>query len=351
MLKLVLLLTGLLLLSIGLHDLYRLSGARQQSVVTCEQFVRQRPQSAWLRVTGCEIDYVGAGFRESGGRVDELVFPVRPAGHPRTEPAALVAATRDQGALAIAQGTIGGGREPDQEQFLVMMLKIVTALRASREIEGVARTGVLERLQARRLLSGLSAPVTPDAVLVDLHARPRVLVPAVLTGAGALAIVIAAVLSLRRRVARSARATPSRAEPAMPAPQAAGAAGAAPAHSLGAASPPRRLRVLLLALPADADAGTIEHAPPLGDLDDVRATIAQYVPGMHFDAQNRGTVGDREYVIAFDLGRENVVHTAIVDARGARAVTELRRLLSETGWRAYAPKAGVFMDADRLHEV
>ncbi len=321
MLKLAFLLIGLVLLALGVPDLYRLGQARQQTTVTCEQFARNPPASVWLRLTGCELDYVGVGFRQAGGRIQELVFPVRPLGHPRTEPAALVAATRDPRALALAEGTMGAGRQPDQEQVLVMMLRIVTTLGAARQVEGVARVGLLQRVRARRLLSGLASPVAPGAVLMDLHAKPRLLVPGVLTGAGIAALLIAAALAWRRRTAPAAVTTDTAAEAAAP-----------------------RLRVLLLALPEEADAAAIELAPPLGDLESVQATIEAHVEGLHFDDQCRGTLNDRDGAITIDLGPHAVVHTAVVDARGERGTAQLRRLLERTGWRAYAPKSGEFID-------
>ncbi len=321
MLKFAFLIAGLLLLSLSSPDVYRVLQARQPAVITCEQFIRQRPSTVWLRLTGCELDYMSAGFRESGGRISELLFPVRPAGHPRTEPAALVAATRDPRALALAQGTMGAGREPDQEQFLVMMLRIVTTLGAARQIEGVARTGLLERLGARRLLSGLSSPVAPGAVLLDLNTRPRVLVPAVVAGAGVLALLFAAVLALRRRA-------PHPAAPAV-----------VPSEAVAA-----RHRVLLLALPPGAGADAIEHAPPLGDLETVRALVERHVGGLRFDHGNRATASGDDGAITIDLGIGDLVYTAVVDANGDRGTAALRRLLAETGWRAYAPRSGRFVE-------
>ena len=98
-------------------------------------------------MSGCDIDYLGAGYRESEGQIIELFFPIRPPAQARTTPAALVVATSDSDVLAVAQNTIGGGQQPDQEAFLVMMLRIVTMLKVSREVEGYARSGVMELLR------------------------------------------------------------------------------------------------------------------------------------------------------------------------------------------------------------
>lgn len=334
MTKLLLLAAGLVLLAIGVQGLYTFGASRQPTATTCDHLVREQTRAVWLRVTGCEVDYVNAGFRESSGRIRELLFPVRAVGAVRGGPAALVAATRDPSALAIAESTIGNGRQPSQEQFLVMMLKIVTTLRASREIEGVVRTGIWQRLEARRLVSGLTVPVAPGAVLIDLHARPRVAVPAALTSAGALALLAAGALVIRQRH-RARRAS----SPVVSEAQAGGSAPGA-----------KRLRVLLLALPPEADAHAIEHAPPLGSTEQVRGTLARYWPEMRFDDANRGAIVEAGRSITIDLGAGELAYTAVVDASGPESAADLRRLVADTGWRVYAPKSGTFVDREHLDD-
>ena len=128
---------SILLVALGGEGIYHGVLNRQQMALTCEEFAAQPPGSLWLRVSGCDIDYLGAGYRESKGQIVELFFPMRPAGQARTAPAGLVVATKDPEVLAVAQNTIGGGQQPDQEAFLVMMLRIVTMLKVSRESRGL----------------------------------------------------------------------------------------------------------------------------------------------------------------------------------------------------------------------
>src|SRR5918995_60723 len=106
MIRILLLLVGLPLLAIGSEGLYHAIRNREQRAMTCEQFVRERPKAAWLKLTNCDVDYIGAGYLESNGRISELLFPIRPAGQPRNIPAVAIIATKDSGALGIAQNTI-----------------------------------------------------------------------------------------------------------------------------------------------------------------------------------------------------------------------------------------------------
>jgi hypothetical protein len=353
MVKALLLLIGLVLLGLGGDGLYRALASREQKIVTCMDYPQARPRSAWLRVTGCEIDYLGAGYRESNGQIEELYFPVRAAGRPRTEPAPLVAATRDPEVLAMAQSTIGEGRQPDQEQFLVMMLKIVTALRASREVEGTLRAGLLDRLSTPRILSGLAAPLAPDVAVIDLHARPSTLAPAIEASIGVLFLLAAAWLVVRSRrpkaAAVPAAATVSPAPADVPAPEtrptpAALVPAARDAIDTGAVS------ILLLNLDESDGRDRLEHAPPLGPRDPVMRKIADAVPDARFDVRGKAEARIPDGDITIDIGPDDPVVTAVIVARGTAGVEVIRRLLDSTGWRAYSPKTGAFLAADQLPE-
>ena len=134
-----LLLVSLVFLAHGGEALYHAATNRQPVIVTCDQFVRQRPNALWLRVTGCDADYLGAGYRESKGGLNELFLPMRPPSQSPTSPVALVVATNDPQVLAIAGTTVGNNQQPDQDAYAAMMRRIVTMLRASKEVEGYAR--------------------------------------------------------------------------------------------------------------------------------------------------------------------------------------------------------------------
>ena len=303
MVKTALLVAGLLLVAFGAERLFYAATNREQTTVTCEAFAQSPPRALWLRVTGCEVDYIGAGFREWGGRIVELYFPARPTGWDPARPAPIVATTRDPNVLALAETTIGDGRAPDQEQFIVMMLKIVTTLRAARVIDGYAKATLLDRLTTENALGGLTTPISPEVVVIDLNAKPPVLVPAAATLGGlALLGAFCALHSKKRATKRAAGAT-ERPEP-IATPEIARASGAsgpidvepdpsgkpplpaAPAVPAPAVTSATRLRVMLLNLPPDAGPEGIEAAPPIGPRNEVIATLTRIVPGLRFDGDN-----------------------------------------------------------------
>lgn len=318
-LKFALLAVGIPLLALGGEGLYHAARNRQQVPMSCEQFVRQRPRELWLRLSACDLDYDSPGYRESNGRIAEVFFPMRAAGQPKSMPAPLLAATSNPDALAIMQATIGDGRQPDQEAVTVMMLRVVTLLRASREIEGVARAGLFERLQTKRSLQSFPVPLDARYVVIDLHARPQVVVPGIEAGVGLLAVLL--FLLAGRGRPRALAAGPVAEGPAAPLPG-----------------------MLLLNLNRSAGAEAVEHAPPLGSREETISALGRALGAVRFDDRGRGTFTRPDFTIEIDLGVHEPVWTATVRASGAGATSAVRALAGTTGWRLYVPKRGAFMD-------
>jgi len=202
------------------------------------------------------------------------------------------------------------------------MLRVVTLLRASREIEGLARAGVIELLQTRRSLQSFPVALDPDYVVVDLHARPSLVVPAIETGLGLLAILLS-VLAGRTRPA----VAPAEIAPPAEAP--------APAPALPA--------MLLLNLDAAAGADAIESAPPLGTRQETLAALERAYPGIGFSSTGHGRLERPDAAIDIDLGDRDPVWTATVRASGDGAMRVLDQIAGKTGWRIYVPKRGAFL--------
>ena len=112
---------------------------------------------------------------------------------------------------------------------------------------------------------------------------------------------------------------------------------------------PLRLRgLLLLNLKPSDGVDEIENAPPLGDRETVISSVQSLVPGIWFDAEGKGEVEGTDHRLSLDLGRHPQVHAAVASAEGDAAIEMLRGLLARKGWRAYAPRANVFIEPDAL---
>ena len=112
---------------------------------------------------------------------------------------------------------------------------------------------------------------------------------------------------------------------------------------------PLRIRgLLLLNLQPTDGTEQIENAPPLGNREHVVRSVAAAAPGITFDAAGRGELRGNDHHITIDLGRDELVHAAVASAEGHIGIEALRRLLQREGWRAYAPRVGVFIEPDAL---
>ena len=310
----------------GGERLYSAFGNRQMTSVSCDQFMLAPPTARWLRVTGCDIDYMHPGFSASAGRVTEMFFAMRRHDEPQDAPVSLIVATRDPQALAAAQPTLVSDAAVDEETFTVAMLRVVGILRAAREVDGYARTGIVQRLLARRELSGFGAPLDDGAIVMDLHARPAFVMPGIEAGAGLLLLVTAA---LRRR----------RLQPVAGTAGDAAAVDTEPAAALERRLPP----AMLLNLEASAALSEIEYAPPLGNAQEVLARITDALGALTSEGETRYSVGGPDWRLIFDLGRDESVWTVAVEARGSDAAVEaLDRVARETSWRIYVPRLGAF---------
>lgn len=111
---------------------------------------------------------------------------------------------------------------------------------------------------------------------------------------------------------------------------------------------PLRVRgLLLLNLQPSDGTDRIEHAPPLGSRLLVVSTIQAAIPGMQFQ-DGRGELSGSDHRFTIDLGPHDPVQAAVATAEGSAGVGMLEDLLRRAGWRAYAARAGVFIEPDGL---
>jgi len=363
MLKLILLVPAAALLLLAGEGIYHAVAGRRQVAVACEELRREPPPSPRVLVAGCEINYAGAGYRESGGQVEELFLPARPAGGPAV-PAPIVIATRDPAAIALARSVLGGGRIATSEQSVDAMRKVVAQLQVSNVIDGLVRTGVIERLRSRRILSGLAPPIADDAVVVDLRGAPDFLKPGVALVAAAL-LALLALWPLRRGQpaadvelpVASLSPLPNDIESSQYDPELAfdelaeqSEASTVQPDVIPKAIPVSLPRLLLLALDVSSGPEAIETAPPLGSRAEVVAILRGVISDLAVDP-SRGVLARPDGSVRVDLGRDDPIPTAVLEARGEAGVALVKEVLLMTGWRAFVPKTGLFVSADDLESL
>jgi hypothetical protein len=331
----VLLVPAALLLTLGAESLYHAVLSTNSVAVDCAEFARERPRSHRLLITGCDVDTVGAAYRESDGQVREIFLPARPRGS--NGPSPIVVATREPAALSVFQQAIGGPGGLPPHQSLALMEKVAAVLQLPRAVDGVVRAGFVERLRSRDILSGLS--VAPDAVILDVNGGADFVRPLLALLAG---LVLAAVPFSRR--------TPSSAEVAVVTNQ------VTPPLSVPAtfaakvpATAPRLPKLLLLKLEVDATPENVENAPPLGSRRDVVEILSGVIQDLEM---SKGTVLARpDGSLILDLGPDDPVPAVVIDARGEAGVALVKEVLLMTGWRAFVPKTGLFVTVHELNAL
>jgi hypothetical protein len=329
-LTIALLLAGLLLLGVGGEAFYHVATNQQQTALTCDELTLQPPRASWLKLSGCQLGEVH--HTEAGGQITELLFPVRRSGQTESDPALMVAVTRNPEALAVAQDTIGQGQQPAEEARTVMTLRLLTLLDAAPQIQGYVRRSLLETFGRRRSAPAIGVPLVPGAAVLELNERPGVVLPAALTGAG-LALLL---IGLARLVRREAAAP---------------AADAVPPQVTDVVPPREGVRLnglMLLNLSPSAGREAIEVAPPLGPREEVEQSITRALDGIVFDERGRGTLTSEDVSLNIELGPEPVAWTAILNGQGRGARDLVRALVAETGWRIYYPKRGAFVEVEDL---
>ena len=347
LIRFALLLVSIPLLVHGGDGLYHALRSRSQVAVACDAFTANRPSSHWVRITGCDVDYLRAGYHESGGQIRELFLPLTPPAVPANQPVSLVVATSDPAVLESAASAVRGAEAGDQNAYLAAMLEVVTTMGAAREVQGMVRSP-LEMFRSRRALAALNAPLADDAVVVDLDRRPSVLLPAIELALVALIALILMGLSLRRR--QQPETIDQRIDASVGGDPVEAAAFARPMAPVPASVPAATefRRLMLVNLPPSAAPSALEQATPLGTQASVRAALTQVLPGIIFTEQGVGEFVRPDHTIVLNLGTKPQVWTAALDVTGETAPEALKRLITETGWRAYAPRLGRFITSADL---
>ena len=168
--------------------------------LTCAEYLQQRPDAAWLRLTHCaaDLDHIGVESNKrttSGGgeltTTTGIYVPLRAEGASRIKPARIVVFGDDDAMLALGKGVSSGANQLEQE------------LAAS--VEGLVQSGLALSERRRAELARLDLRLADDFVIVERGERPRPLWLAL----GELGLGLGALALLVRRYRRWSRRRPA----------------------------------------------------------------------------------------------------------------------------------------------
>ena len=166
--------------------------------MTCADYVRDRPVTAWLKLTRCDPDFGRIGVERERERVGTafpnttgVYIPLRPAGQAKAQPAHLVVFSEDPAALLLTS--------TGHDDFIAQL-----AVDLSTSTEGLVQSQLDVSALTRRDLQGLQVGVAQDFTLIKHHGRP----PALWYALGELALGLGACGLLARRYRRWSRRRP-----------------------------------------------------------------------------------------------------------------------------------------------
>ncbi len=176
----------------GGQGVYTWATNRQPVAMSCQDFVGAKPRAKWLRLTGCEVDLLGASYKQSiGGRIKEAYLPVRPPGEEDGAALHVLLSTRDDAMLSLLARMADIEEEKELLQF---MLENRETLRQTRDVEGLMQFGIDLTSEDRAKLAGLDDSLAEDFAILAEGEKPGLGQSLAFLGFGVLVMLGGAVL-------------------------------------------------------------------------------------------------------------------------------------------------------------
>jgi hypothetical protein len=162
----------------GAHHLYIGLRNREPLELTCAEYLSQRPDAEWLRLTHCTPDFDNLAYVSTKYRPVRTVYvPVRAEGTAETNTSTIVIERDDDEVLELAGRLKNAGPVTDKT-----VERLVAAF--APPIEGLVQVGLDLSDKRQKELEGLDLHLASDFVIVKHGDRPRPLGYAI----GALAL-------------------------------------------------------------------------------------------------------------------------------------------------------------------
>jgi len=165
--------------------------------MSCADYVKQKPKSTWLKLSGCFLDMTDAAWKESGGTIKEVYVPVKPADDKKAKQVHILLATEDPAILSVATQLKNA---KDTKDTIEVVIKNRDKIFVTKDLEGLVRFGVDLDSKDRDKLAGLSENLSPDFVILSGGKKPTFLLSAGMF-VGGLALLAVAGLSMAKKSA------------------------------------------------------------------------------------------------------------------------------------------------------
>jgi hypothetical protein len=140
--------------------------------MSCQDYLRQRPDAEWLQLERCAVNLIEGSYFERNGKIEELFMPLRAAEEQESDKGQkvqMLLASKDPELLRLAQQLKD---IKDQGEFLRLAVEKRDQIYAQRSVEGLVRFGVDLDKDDREKLANLDKELAPDFLILDEGKRP-----------------------------------------------------------------------------------------------------------------------------------------------------------------------------------
>jgi hypothetical protein len=158
-------------LYVGLRD-------REPLEITCADYVKQHPDTHWLKLTRCDADVDNLAYEDDRhGGADKVYVPVRPLGEDKG--ATHIVVERDDSDIRelVALGNAAGEKNPVVQRV---------AKSFDEPVEGVVKFGIDLSDKDRNQLKGLGLGLADDFVIIERGSTPKLALGALVFALGLL---------------------------------------------------------------------------------------------------------------------------------------------------------------------
>jgi hypothetical protein len=164
----------LLLCGLGVQGIYTALKNRNPISMSCEDYARTKPKTAWLAITNCVLDLNDACYAtlkyQNVEVPTELFIPVRSANSKERMKDNILLATRDPELMKTLRELES---LPSKAKLEAWLTRNANRLLVHRDVKGLVQFGVEMKTQERRKIAQLQENLTPDFIILDEGKKPE----------------------------------------------------------------------------------------------------------------------------------------------------------------------------------
>lgn len=187
------------LFAMGAQGIYTAWKNRRPVIMSCEDYARTKPKTAWLALTNCALDLNSAAFEtlryQNVEIPSQLFIPVRSFSEKEPVKDSVVLATRDPELMKTLREMLSQPRGELRD----WLARNADRVYVRREVRGLVQFGVELKSEQRRKLARLQDNLAPDFIILEDGKKPDAKQSIGFLGLGTLMLVVSVVVAKHSR--------------------------------------------------------------------------------------------------------------------------------------------------------